>query len=159
MEWSAWAAALEASALGAWMRSSSFAYPAVNLTHVFGLVLLLGPMLLLDARLLGLGRRLPLAEVSSLLTPLAIAGLVLLIGTGVLLFAADAEPLLLNPLFPLKLACIGLAIANAIAFRVAWGSKLKGWGCAAPIAARVQAGLSALLWVLAASFGRLLAYV
>ncbi|CFU11540.1 Uncharacterised protein [Bordetella pertussis] len=59
----AWAALLEACALGAWMRGSSWAYPAANLAHLLGLVLLVGAMLLLDLRLLGLGRRFALADV------------------------------------------------------------------------------------------------
>ena len=63
----AWAGALEASVLGEWMRGSSWAYPVVNLVHLLGLVLLVGPMLLLDLRLLGAGRLFVLPEVSAAL--------------------------------------------------------------------------------------------
>lgn len=150
---------LEASPVGVWMRSSGVAYPAVNLIHLLGLVLLLGSMLLLDLRLLGVGRRLPLVYVSELLTPLAILGLLLLLGSGILLFSADAGPLLDNPLFPLKLACIALGIVNALAFRALWASRLAGWNDSVPRLARIQAGGSLVLWSLAAVFGRLLAYV
>ena len=42
----------------------SRAYPVVNLLHLLGLVLLVGPMLLLDLRLLGAARHFPLPAVS-----------------------------------------------------------------------------------------------
>ena len=106
----AWAAWLEATALGEQMRSSALLYPALNLLHLLGLVLLLGPMLLLDARLLGAGRSFPLTAVSRTLTPLAVAGLLLLLGSGVCLFAADAGPLAVDRLLQLELLLIALGI-------------------------------------------------
>ena len=121
--------------------------------------MLLGAMLLLDLRLLGVGRRLPVPDVSALLTPLAAAGLLLLLGTGVLLFAADAAPLLRNPLFMPKMACIALGVINAIVFRFIWAGRLAHWDSVPPLQARLQAGASLLLWVAAACLGRLLAYV
>src|SRR5690606_32495621 len=141
------------------MRTSAFAYPAVNVAHVFGLVLLLGAMLLLDLRLLGVGRRLAVTDVSGLLTPVAALGLLLLLGTGFLLFAADAVPLLRNPLFIPKIVCIALGVVNAVAFRLMWSRRMAHWDNAPPLAARLQAGASLLLWVAAAGLGRLLAYV
>ncbi|HWL29785.1 MAG TPA: DUF6644 family protein [Burkholderiaceae bacterium] len=159
MDLLAWAAWIEHSALGAWMRSSSVAYPLVNVIHVFGLVLLIGSMLLLDLRLMGFVRRLPLPDVSDILTPLAIAGLVALIASGFLLFAADAGPLLDNPLFPVKLLFIALGTINALAFRALWGSRLALWDQHPPLAGRLQALASLLTWVIAGTLGRLLAYV
>lgn len=152
------AAALEASAAGEWMRSSDWAYPVVNLLHLLGLVLLVGSMLLLDLRLLGAGRLFPLAEVSATLTPFAIAGLLVLLPSGALLFAADAGPLLGNRLLQSKLLLIGLGVANALAFRRLWQARLADWDWRPPAAGRLQAVLSLLCWVTVASLGRLIAY-
>lgn len=154
----AWAAWLEATALGEQMRSSALLYPALNLLHLLGLVLLLGPMLLLDARLLGAGRSFPLTAVSRILTPLAVAGLLLLLGSGICLFAADAGPLAVDRLLQLKLLLIALGIGNALLFRRLWNSRLATWDHAPPALGRVQAALSLLLWLLVMSLGRLLAY-
>lgn len=155
---SAWAAWLEASALGEQMRSSTLLYPALNLLHLLGLVLLLGSMLLLDARLLGAGRGFPLAAVSRALTPLAVVGLLLLLGSGLCLFAADAGPLLGNRLLQLKLLLIALGIANALLFRHLWSARLADWDGCAPLLGQAQAALSLLAWLLVMSLGRLLAY-
>ena len=154
----AWAAWLEASALGEQMRGSTLLYPALNLLHLLGLVLLLGSLLLLDARLLGAGRGFPLAAVSRALTPLAVVGLLLLLGSGFCLFAADAGPLLGNRLLQFKLLLIALGIGNALLFRHLWSARLSDWAGRAPLLGRLQAALSLLAWLLVMSLGRLLAY-
>lgn len=153
-----WLAALEASAFAAWMRGAGNAYAMVNLVHLLGLTLLLGSMLLLDLRLLGAGRRLPLPEVSRLLTPLAVAGLVLQACSGFALFAADAVPLSANAAFRLKLGMIAIALANAVLFRVLWSRSMPAWDQAPPLAGRLQAAVSLLLWLGVAAAGRLIAY-
>ena len=155
----AWAAALEATALGAWMRSSGWAYPAVNLLHLLGLVLLVGSMVLLDLRLLGAGRRLPLPAVSALLTPVAAAGLLIMLPSGALLFTADAGPLSVQPMLQLKLLWIALGLANALLFRGWWGGRLADWDARPPLLGRVQAAASLLIWLGVAAMGRLIAYV
>jgi len=153
-----WAVALEASAVGDWMRSSGWAYPVVNLVHLLGLVLLIGPMLLLDLRLLGAGRLFTLSEVSAALTPWAVAGLLLLLPSGALLFAADAGPLLGNRLLQFKLLLVAFGIANALLFRRLWSRRLHDWDWRPPLSGRLQAALSALCWLATATLGRLIAY-
>jgi hypothetical protein len=152
------AAGLEASALGQWMRGSDRAYPVVNLVHLLGLVLLIGPMLLLDLRLLGAGRQYPLPAVSATLTPWAVVGLLLLLPSGALLFAADAGPLLGNPVMQIKLLLIALGIGNALLFRLLWSDRLDEWDLVRPRAGQLQALLSALCWLAAGTLGRLIAY-
>ena len=87
------AAAAEASALGSFARGSSWAYPIANLGHLLGLVLLVGGIGVIDLRLIGAFRSLPLVALARVLTPLALAGLALMAMTGPILFAADATAL------------------------------------------------------------------
>ena len=152
------AASLEASALGAWMRSSDWAYPLANLVHLAGLILLIGNLLLLDLRLLGAGRQFPLPALSSVLTPLAALGLTLLLASGVLLFAADASPLIANALMQAKLVLIGLGIVNALLFRHLHDARLADWDRDPPLAGRAQALFSIACWLVTATLGRLIAY-
>ena len=154
-----WAERLEASPFGALMRESSLLYPTANLLHLLGLVMLLGSMLLLDLRLLGLAREVPLLEASRRLTPIGIAGLLLQLATGFCLFAADAGPLTGNWLLQLKLALVGAGIANALLFRACWARRLADWDRRPPLAGRLQVALSILIWCGVMAAGRLLAYV
>jgi hypothetical protein len=148
------AAALEGSPLGAAMRGSW--YPPANVVHVVGLVLLVGGIGVVDLRIVGLGRAIPLAALSRMLTPFAIAGLALLAASGFLLFAADAGPHLKQDVFRWKMALLALALVNAAAFRARFGDFADGHE--PPAAARAMAGLSLALWVAVAVLGRLIAY-
>jgi hypothetical protein len=152
------ASTLEASPLGAWMRGSGWGYPVINLLHLLGLVLLVGPMLLLDLRLLGAARRFPVPDVSSALTPWAVVGLLLLLPSGFLLFAADAGPLLANGLLQVKVLLIALGIGNALLFRWLWSERLEDWDWDPSRFGQLQAFLSALCWLTAGTLGRLIAY-
>jgi hypothetical protein len=152
------AAALEASPLGAWARGSDLAYPVANLVHLLGLVLLVGGIGLLDLRLTGLFRSLPVETLSRVLTPLAIAGLALLGLGGAVMFSADATALFASTVFRWKVALIALALANAAAFRWLWRRRMARWDLAPPLAGRVMAGGSLGLWLIIAGLGRWIAY-
>lgn len=153
------AAALEASWLGAWARDG-WHYPIVNTLHLVGLALLVGPILLLDLRLLGLGRAFAPDAVSVVVTPIATSGLLLMAASGIALLAADATALLDNRVMLLKLSMVALGIANALAFRILHGRRLAGWQrTVPPLPARLHAGASILLWMAALAAGRMIAYV
>ncbi|OWJ65438.1 hypothetical protein [Inquilinus limosus] len=152
------AALLEHSALGTLMRDSLWLYPAANLLHLLGLVLLAGGIGLLDLRLVGFGRSLPIDTVSRLLTRVALVGLALMVVTGAALFAADAGPLAAADIFQLKIVVIAAALANALAFRWVWRRSLADWDRTPPLLGRIQAAGSIVLWFLAGALGRLIAY-
>jgi len=69
------AAAIEAMPLSAFVRSSVWAYPALNIAHIIGLLLAIGGVWLLDLRVLGAGGgRLPWRDISAALSPAIMAG-------------------------------------------------------------------------------------
>ena len=152
------AQALENSDFGAWARQSSYAYPLANLIHLLGLVLLVGGIGFLDLRIAGLFRSLPLAAMSRILTPFALFGLMLLIVSGSVMFAADAGPLSRSKTFGWKLSLITLSLANALTFRLLWRRKMEGTNAEAPALGRVMAVASVGLWLWIAALGRLIAY-
>jgi hypothetical protein len=82
--------ALQESAIGHVMRSSPALYPTVEILHILGFVVLVGSILVLDLRLLGLGRAIPIQPIAQLLLPLSRFGFLLAISMGFLLFSADA---------------------------------------------------------------------
>lgn len=137
-----------------WMRLSRWGYAGVNALHVLGIALLVGAIVPLDLRLLGWRRRLPLTALGRLLQPVAIAGLLLALTTGALLFLADPGGYAATPLFLAKLTLIGLAIANALALNL--GPGLAG---ASPGRLRIAGVLSLGLWFAALAAGRFLAFI
>ena len=153
-----WAAWLEASAVGEWMRVSAVAYPVANVVHLFGLVLLVGPIALLDLRLLGFALEFDLSATARVLTRVAVGGFMLLAVAGFLMFAADAKPLASHTLMQAKLALILIGLLNALVFRQFWRNRLSGWDTNPPVLGRAQALASILIWVSVATLGRWIAY-
>ena len=119
-----------------WAASSPYAYPAANVVHVLALVLLLGGIGLVDLRILGAFRTLPLQPLARSLVPIAATGVLILAASGSILFAADAVALAGNLTFRLKLVLIALAIANVALFRWRFGAVASR----SPTAPRAAAG-------------------
>ncbi len=151
--------ALQESALGHAMRSSPALYPAVEILHIIGFIVLVGSILALDLRLLGLARAIPIQPMAQLLLPMSRFGFLLAIGMGFLLFSADASHVVRNPAFQSKLLLIAAALVNvAIAHTGPW-RRMAQWGAEAPGGAKVTALASVLLWLGAVCAGRLIAYM
>lgn len=154
-----WLLWLQDGALGAAMRQSPTLYPAVEILHILGLALLVGAIVGLDLRLLGLARRLPADGLTRLLRPLAIAGFCLAAPTGFMLFTAEAVSIAKNPMFLAKLTLIALAGANLAIFHLGPWRRVAAWALdGPPPAARISAALSIALWLGVIACGRLIAY-
>src|SRR3979411_3527800 len=96
------------------MRSSPALYPAVEILHILGFVVLVGSILALDLRLLGLGRAIPIPPMAQLLLPMSRVGFLLAISMGLLLFSADAAHVVRNPAFQTNLLLIAAALVNIV---------------------------------------------
>jgi hypothetical protein len=150
---------LQESALGHVMRRSPSLYPAVEILHILGFVVLVGSILALDLRLLGLGRAIPIPPMAQLLLPVSRFGFLLAISMGFLLFSADAAHVVRNPAFQTKLLLIAAALVNiAIAHAGPW-RRVALWGDEAPAGVKVTALVSLLLWLSVICAGRLIAYL
>lgn len=158
--WPLWAVALQNSGLGEAIRHSLWLYPLGNVLHVMGVALLVGAIVALDFRLLGFGRAHVSAEgASRLLTPFAVAGALMLVPGGLIVFIADAGPLAANTLMQFKLLLIAAGVVNALLFRHWWGGRLASWDTGAPGAARGQVIASMAIWLAVPTVGRLIAYL
>lgn len=147
---------IEASRLGDAMRGGvPGLYGWVNVGHLFGLVLLVGPIGVLDLRILGFGRTLPAGALSRMLTPLAVCGLVVSTISGALLFAADAGPLAQSTTFRLKLLLIAAGLINAALFRLRYGDLSSR---EPSTRAKAMAAGSILTWLGVGALGRMIAY-
>jgi hypothetical protein len=155
----AWAVALEATRLATFVRASDFLYPLANVLHIFGVALVLGAVVALDLRVLGLGRALPLRAVSDFLLPLIWIGLALVIPSGLLMFVADAGPLVGSTIFQVKMLLLVAALANAVLFRLLFDRRLANGDARAPAGGMLLAGLSLALWPAVIVAGRLLGYL
>lgn len=152
--------AIEASALGQAMRQWLWLYPSVETVHIVGIAVLVGSIAILDLRLLGFSRSLPVRKLAAHVLPWSIASFALILPSGLAMFVAHAGDLIGNPVFAAKICLILLAGANAGVFHAGIFRSAERWdvGVAPPLAARLAAAASLLLWIAVIACGRLLAY-
>lgn len=150
-----WAVWLEASAFGEVARDSVWLYPLASIVHVLGIGLLVGAIVSFDLRALGVARTVPFGPAARLLLPVARAGFVAIVLSGVVMLAADATHLVTNEAFVVKAVLVALALVNVVLFhRVGWPAE----GTEPAALARTLAAVSLLLWLGVASAGRAIAY-
>jgi hypothetical protein len=154
-----WALALMDSGLGLAIRHSLWIYPAANVLHVLGVILLVGPIVVLDLRFLGFARYVQIEAASRWLTPFAVVGALVIVPSGLTLFTADAGPLAGNRILQIKLSLVALGLMNAILFRLLWSRQLAAWDARPPALGRVQVMASIAIWLTVPALGRLLAYL
>ena len=154
-------AAIEQSALAMAMRNELWLYPAVEIAHIAAFVLLVGSIAMLDLRLLGLSRRLPVRQMARHVLPWTWGALLLIVPTGLLMFSAHASDLLVNRAFQMKLLLILAAGINAALFHAGVYRTVADWDAniATPRAAKLHAGASLAIWLGVITCGRLLAYL
>ncbi|MEX0731765.1 MAG: hypothetical protein WED00_14740 [Aquisalimonadaceae bacterium] len=156
-----WLAALEAAPVVAALRGSMWVYPLVNAAHILGVALLVGGIVPLDLRLLGMWRPIPPGYLWQVLTRTAATGLVLAVLTGALLFSTRATEYAVSGLFLSKLLIISLGVINVVivhraAARQAW--RMNSTTGPLPWRFRAAAGVSLAAWVSSLALGRLIGY-
>lgn len=150
--------ALEHSALSTYLRASEWAYPLVNTLHIIGIALLIGPILVLDWRVLRQRADPPVSVLARLLLPAARVGFVLAVAAGVLLFSARPLDYAFHALFQVKMGCILLALLNIAALHrsAAWHSAVAHNHANGRVL--LGCGLSVVFWLAVLGLGRLVGY-
>ena len=154
-------AAIERSALALAMRQELWLYPAVEIAHITGFVVLVGSIAMLDLRLLGVSGELAVRQLARHVLPWTLGALLLIVPTGLMMFVAHASDLIANRAFQLKLLLIMGAGLNAAMFHMGPFRTVGSWdrGTKTPASAKVHAAASLALWLGVISCGRLLAYL
>ncbi|MGN7721699.1 DUF6644 family protein [Chitinophaga sp. 22620] len=150
-----WLQFLEHLRLSAAIRQSAWLYPFLEIVHIAGIVVLVGPAVMFDLRLLGASKHLPVNGLSRHLLTWSVRGLWLVIPSGILLFITNAVALGNDPVFWTKLCLLALAAGNALLFRVFRPVDEREH---LPGKVKAVAIASLLLWTAIIACGRMLAY-
>ncbi len=151
---------LESSSVAVAMREWTWLYPIVEIAHIIGFVVLVGAAFLFDLRLLGISRGLPVTHLARHLLRWSRASLFVVVPTGFLMFMTNATKMVENPVFRLKLILIVLAGINALIFHLWTSNSTEDWNIdkSPPLAAKLSALFSLVLWSAVISCGRLIAF-
>jgi hypothetical protein len=150
---------LEARPLSVWVHESPsvWAQPTVMTLHTMGMAALVGASWVLDLRLLGISRNVPLSDFRWTFQAVAV-GLIVNVVTGTLLFAARATTWGTAIPFLVKMILVVASVATLMPLR-AEVFRSGANVCEASRTARFLAIASICLWTAAITSGRLLAYL
>lgn len=147
----------EDSRLADSIRENEYLFPSIESVHVLAICLVVGSILAVDLRLLGVAYAgQPVSRVTQGILPLTWCAFLAAIASGGLLFISNATKYLANGYFDTKIVLIGAAGLNMAVFHLMGTKDLPRWDSAAgpPPSARLAGGLSILLWIAIVACGR-----
>ena len=152
---------IEYSSIGISIAESLWAFPTLETIHVIALVTVLGTIMVMDLRLLGVAsRHVAVTKMSKDTLPWTWAAFVLAALTGTLLFVSKASSYMINPYFLWKMGLLVAAGLNMLYFHFVTYKTVNEWdeGAALPTGAKVAATLSLLLWLGVVFMGRAIGF-
>jgi hypothetical protein len=129
-------------------------------THLVSLMLFAGTIFMVDLRMLGLAfRNVPYSTLNNRVLPLTVAGFILVMATGALLFFSNPVHYYHSVFFRAKVLFIILAAVNIFWFHTRTQKSQAEWDAQSspPAAVKIAAGVSIASWILVIIFGRLMA--
>jgi hypothetical protein len=138
------------------IRESALLFPSIETVHVFALVLVVGSIMTVDLRLLGLTNRdRPFTHLAAEMLPWTWSAFTVAAIAGFLMFSSKATTYYANIPFRIKMCCLVLAGLNMFWFHWAGTRHLKMWDHGKPpAAAKFAGGASLLLWTVIVATGR-----
>jgi hypothetical protein len=147
----------ENSGLADNIRENDLLFPLIESVHVLSICLVVGSILAVDLRLLGLAStNRPVSGVTRGILPLTWCAFVVAVGTGGLMFISNATKYLGNGYFIAKMLLIGVAGVNMAIFHAISGKDLPRWENEKrpPLPVQLAGGLSIVLWISVVACGR-----
>lgn len=153
---------LQASPLGEAMRHSGvWSYGVVNLVHNLGVASLFGAVLILDLRLLGVWKKVSVAALGEVTSPIALTGFLVAVVAGVCMICTNATDYAGNPFLLIKFPAILAGFANAVILNRQTAWRQRRTRDFSPVERRRLAwlgGVSLACWLTAISAGRMIGY-
>jgi hypothetical protein len=139
------------------IRENDVLFPFIESVHVLAICLVVGSILVVDMRLLGLASvNRSVSRVSNGILPLTWSAFAVAVASGRLLFISNATKYLGNGFFIAKLVLIGAAGLNMAMFHLISARDLPRWEkeTRLPLSARLAGAISILLWISVVACGR-----
>lgn len=138
------------------IRESVWMFPTIETVHVFALVLVVGSIMTVDLRLLGLANKeRRFSQVAAEMLPWTWTAFAVAALAGMLMFSSKALTYYGNVPFRLKMVCLLLAGINMALFHRLGVRRLATWDHREPPrSAKLAGGASLLLWITIVASGR-----
>ena len=142
------------------MSMSPILWPVCEMLHFIGLALLIGAAGLIDLRLMGFLKSVPVGAVMQL-RKWAALGLLINVVTGTLFFIGAPNQYINNPAWYAKLAFLAVAMINVAVFETRQGRRMLTLAANenTPVSFKVAGAVSIGSWFLVLYFGRMLPFL
>ncbi len=147
----------EDSSLADAVRENDLLFPLIESAHVLAICLVVGSIVAVDLRLLGLAWvKRPVSAVASGILPLTWGAFAVAVASGFFMFMSNATKYLGNGFFVAKLVLIAAAGVNMLVFHFVSARDQPRWDdqTRPPLSARLAGGISLLLWIAVVACGR-----
>jgi hypothetical protein len=136
-----------------------WAWPICETLHFLGLSMLIGAIGTFDLRLMGIGKRIPIAALHRVI-PWGIAGYLLNMTTGAMFLMTEPDQYIYNPSFHFKILFMIVAGLNVLAFYsvVFWKVRVLPAGVDTPLSAKFIGAVSLSMWIGVIIAGRMLTF-
>ena len=155
---------LTAGPFDEFVATNDWVWPLCEILHFFGMALLIGSVGLVDARILGIAKGIPIKSLERFV-PLGVIGFIVNMLTGILFVTGNPvggpQEYLLNLALQLKMLCVLIAAVNLLLFYALGIAKMAnavGPNGDAPMSAKVVAAVSLVMWFGVIFFGRFIMY-
>jgi hypothetical protein len=148
---------LESWPISAGVRESPWMFPAIESVHVIAITLVVGSILIVDLRVLGLtSRNERVTEIAGSILPWTWGVFCVAVVSGFTLFAAKAHTYFDNINFQTKMVLMAAAFINMLVFHLIPFRSVGTWdiGRPAPWPAKLTCAVSLTLWILIVAMGR-----
>jgi hypothetical protein len=146
----------EGTPLGYWLKQAMWGFAIIETIHIMALAVLLGTMVVVDLRLLGLGlKRMPTEELDRLLSPWFWTSFFTMIVSGLCLFTGEAVRLGTSAPFAYKMAFVLLAVTVHLTIH----RRAIAQGVDGAALGKAAAYLSLICWLGIALAGRAIAFL
>ena len=146
------------TAAAAFMRTD-WGWPTIESVHFIGLTLLFGTIAVWDFRLLGMAKRVPIAEFHRLV-PFGVLGFAINASSGSMFLMTEPNQYLYNPAFQFKMLLLALAGLNVLVFYSTVFRHLSTLppDVDAPRIAKMFGAVSLICWIGVIICGRLITF-
>jgi hypothetical protein len=151
---------LKSTAVSHAMSSSPVLWPICEMLHFVGLALLIGAAGLIDLRLMGFLKSVPVTAMMQL-RKWAALGLLINVVTGTLFFVGAPGQYINNPAWYAKLSFLLVAMINVAVFETRQGRRMLtlASGVNTPVSFKIAGAVSIGSWFLVLYFGRMLPFI
>jgi hypothetical protein len=147
----------EDSAIADAIRENDLLFPTIESVHVVAICLVVGSILVLDLRLLGVASlKRPVSRLANAILPVTWGAFAIAATSGFLLFISNATKYLANGYFVAKMFLICAAGMNMLVFHWISARDLPQWekDSSPPLRVRLAGAFSILLWIAVVACGR-----